>query len=169
MQNKALSVAAGAAAAVASALFYGTFTKWLPVLYMLSVVLYALAAGCLTARFAEKKKLLKSVTAGAVFAVVFFALTFLINNVILSATQAPLAAAIMCGLTLLFFVLYYVILSRKKQKSKLWAAVAFILSVSLTLCSANGAITKWYYQNSGKRVTPPATGKEIAAMEKSLV
>ena len=169
MRNNVLSVAAGAAAAAASALYYGSFTRWQPALYALSAALYALAAGLLTARFTEKKKLPKSVIAGAVFAVVFFALTFLINNVILGATRATLAAAIMSGLTLAFFALYYGILSRGKQKSKLPAALAFVLSVALTLCSANGAITKWYYQHSDKRTAPPQTGKEIAEMEKTLV
>ena len=169
MRDKLFSLAAAGSAAAACALYYNSFTKWVPALYVLSVALYALAAGFLTARFAEQKKLLKSVIAGAVFTVAFFALTFLINNVILGASKAALAAAIMCGITLLFFVCFHCVLSRRKQKNRIVAALAFILSAALTLCSAYGTAAAYYYRHSEKRVASPTIGKETAAMERTLV
>ena len=44
MRNKVLSVAACVAAVAASAIYYYSFVTWLPLLYGLSVALYALAA-----------------------------------------------------------------------------------------------------------------------------
>ena len=59
MSKKITSVSAGAAAVAASALFYYSFVKWIPALYVLSIVLYALAAGLLTARFTTEKPVLR--------------------------------------------------------------------------------------------------------------
>ena len=58
MKKQGLSYAAAATAAAASALFYYSFTKWIPALYVLSVVLYALAAGCLFALSKSSQSLL---------------------------------------------------------------------------------------------------------------
>ena len=119
MRNKVLSVGAGLAAVAASAIYYYSFVTWIPLLYGLSVALYALAAGLLTARFAEKKPVLKGLLAAGVFAAVFSGLTFLINNIILNNGSMPkVSGAIIAGLTLIFFIVYYCVLSRNKQKSR---------------------------------------------------
>ena len=117
MKQKVLSLAAAVSAVAASALYYYFFVKWVPVVYGVSVALFALAAGLLTARFSEKRPVLRGVIAGAVFMAVFFGLTFLINNVIFKAGHAPIAGAIISGITLVFFVVYYCLLSRKKENS----------------------------------------------------
>ena len=169
MKNRWLSVTAAAAAVAASALYYWVFTKWIPVLYFFSVALYALAAGCLTARFTRKKPLLRGVVAGAVFTAVFFALTFTVNNLILKAIQAKLAALIVCGLTLVFFILYYLILSRNQQKSKPFAVLAFMLSILATFCSMLPAHLPAYYKAHFKKVASPVAGKAISPTEGKLI
>ena len=169
MQKKALSLAALVAAAAGSALFYWSFTRWIPLLYGLSVVLYAVAAGCLAARFAEKKPLFYGLLTGGVFTAAFFALTFLINNVLLRTSRAPLAGAIMSGLTLLYFVLYYCLASRKKVKNRPLAALAFALSVVLTLCAVLPAQISEFQRIHYKKVTSPIAGKEIVPMKRQLI
>ncbi len=164
MKNKVLSFAACAAAVAASALYYWSFTKWIPVLYGLSVVLFAAAAGCLTARFAQKKPALRAVLAAAGFAAVFCALTYLINNVLLHEGRAWIAAGAVSALTLVFFVLYYMLLSRGKEKNRAVAAAAFVLSAVLTLCSAAPSLLTQYYAVHYKKVPAPVAGKEISAV-----
>ena len=117
MNKKLIAVLAGVCAVAASAMFYFFFVKWTPVLYTAAVVLFALAAGLLTVRFAKAKPVLRGVIAGAVFAAAFFGVTFLINNVIFHGQKAKIAGAIVSGLTLLFFILYYCLLSRKQNKT----------------------------------------------------
>ncbi len=167
MKNKWLSFAAIASAAAASALFYGSFTKWMPLLYGLSVVLYAAAAGCLTARFTSKKPLLRGILAGACFTAVFFALTFIINNLILKERRPALSGAIIIGLTLVFFIVYYCVLSRGKQKSRALAAVGFLLSAALTLCAMAPLHVSYYYRNLYKKEVP-AVGKELSPVQTTL-
>lgn len=146
MKKRALSIFAAAAAVAASAIYYYFFTTWTPVVYVLSVALYALAAGLLTARFAEKKPLLRGAIAGGVFSAVFFALTFLINNLIFKAGKAMVAGAIMSGLALVFFIVYYCVLSRRKQKNSPLAALAFVLSIVATLGSMFPSQMQAYYR-----------------------
>ncbi len=169
MRNKALSLAAALSAAAASALFYYTFVKWIPVLYGLSVVLYALAAGLLTARFA-KKPLLHGLLAGGIFAAAFFGLTYLFNIVILNNGSMPkIAGAIMAGLTLIFFIVYYCVISRGQQKSRLFAAASFILSIVLTLCSMAPSQIGYYYEYSYRRKAAPVAGKGSTPAPRSLI
>ncbi len=168
MNKKLIAVPAGVCAVAASAMFYFFFVKWTPVLYTAAVVLFALAAGLLTARFAENKPVLRGVIAGAVFAAAFFGVTFLINNVIFHGQKAKIAGAIVSGLTLLFFILYYCLLSRKKQKNRLLAAAAFVLAIAAGVCSMLPA-QKDYLNRSGFKFVPaPAAGKEIEPMKQEL-
>ena len=168
MRNKVVSVAAGIAAVAASAIYYGSFTRWQVLLYGLSLVLYALAACLLTVRFAEKKPILKGVLAAGVFAAVFSGLTFLINNVILNNGSMPkVSGAIVAGLTLVFFVVYYCVLSRNKQKSKPLAVLAFVLSVAVTLCAMVSVQLPYLYDCTYKKVAAPVAGKEIAPVERT--
>ena len=170
MRNKVLSVAAGIAAVAASAIYYGSFIRWQIGLYGLSVALYALAAGLLAARFAEKKPVLKSVLAAGGFAAAFCGLTFLINNIILFNGSMPkVSGAIIAGLTLIFFLVYYCVLSRKKQKNRPLAAAAFALSIVLTLCAMAPGLIAAYQERHYKKVTAPVAGKEIAAVERTLI
>ena len=170
MRNKVLSIVACAAAVIASALYYNSFATWIPLLYGLSVALYAAAAGCLTARFAETKPLRKGLLATGVFAAVFSGLTFLINNVILNNGSMPkVSGAIIAGLTLAFFIIYYCVLSRKKQKSKPLAVVAFVLSIVMTLCSIAPTQLPYYYKRFYKKVASPVAGKTVEAEERPLV
>ncbi len=170
MKNNVLSVAAGVAAVAASALFYYSFIQWIPVLYALSVVLYALAAGLLTARFEAKKPLKRGLIAGGVFCAAFFALVFLINNVLLFNGNKPkIAAAIVCGLTLVFFVVYYLAISRKERRNKPLAAAAFALCVVVTFCSMAPSQLPYFYKWNYKRVAAPVAGKEISAVERQFV
>ncbi|MBR0510398.1 MAG: right-handed parallel beta-helix repeat-containing protein [Clostridia bacterium] len=156
MRNKVLSLAAGIAAVVASALFYGSFTKWIPALYILSVALYAAAAGCLSARFSKNKPLLRGTITAAVFAAVFFAATFLINNLIFREARASLAGAIICLLTLLFFIVFYCMLSRKKTKNRLLAAISFLLSLVLTVWAMAPVQLSYYYRSDFNKTAAPA-------------
>ncbi|MBQ6065404.1 MAG: right-handed parallel beta-helix repeat-containing protein [Clostridia bacterium] len=168
MRNKALSIAAGVAAVAASAIYYGSFTQWQFELYCLSVALYALAAGLLAARFAEKKPVLKGVLAAGFFGAAFFGVTYLINNIILHEIHAKLAGAIIAGLTLIFFIVYYCVLSRKKQKSKPLAAAAFALSIVMTLCSTAPSQLPYFYNYTYKKVAAPVAGTEIEPVKRQL-
>ncbi|MBR5427579.1 MAG: right-handed parallel beta-helix repeat-containing protein [Clostridia bacterium] len=170
MKNKILSVSAALAAVAASAIYYYSFVNWIPLVYGLSVVLYAAAAGCLAARFAEKKALLHGLLTGGIFAAAFFALTFLINNIILFNGSMPkVSGAIIAGLTLAFFIVFYCVASRKKRKNRALAAGAFVLSVVLTLCSALPSQLAEIYKKNYKYIAAPAAGKEIAPMERELI
>ena len=170
MRNKVLSAAAGVAAVAASAIYYYSFITWIPLLYGLSVALYALAAGLLTARFAEKKPVLKGVLAAGVFAAVFSGLTFLINNILLNNGSMPkVSGAIIAGLTLVFFIVYYLVLSHKKQKSKPLAAAAFVLSIVVTLCAMVQAQLPYYYRHFQQRVASPVVGTSVVPAQRSLL
>ncbi|MBO4894444.1 MAG: right-handed parallel beta-helix repeat-containing protein [Clostridia bacterium] len=169
MKNKILSVTACVSAVAASALYYYYFTKWVPVLFGVSAVLYALAAGCIAARFSEKKPLLKGIIAFALTCGGFFAVNFLVNNVIYKAVKAQTAAAIVSVITLLFFIVYYLLKSRKKEKNRLIAVLAFVLSIAATVCSMAPAQVQYFYRNSSKKVASPVAGREIAVKERELV
>ncbi len=169
MKNKILSAAAAVCAVAASALYYYCFTQWLPIPYFLSVLLFAAAAGCLAARFAAKKALLRGVITGASVAVLFFALNLVVNNIILKAVKARLAAAIVCAVTLVFFIAFYLIVSRKKKKSRLLAALAFLLSIAAALASTYPSQAQYLYKEFGKKLAAPVAGKEVSAVERQLV
>ena len=169
MRNKVLSITAGIAAVAASAIYYGSFTEWHFELYCLSIALYALAAGLLTARFAEKKPVLKGVLAAGVFGAAFSGVTFLINNIILHEIRAGIAGAVVAGLTLAFFIVYYCALSRNKQKSRPLAATAFVLSVVMTLCTMVPSQIPYLYKYTYKKVASPMAGKTVEAAQRSLV
>lgn len=159
MRRIILSVAACLSAAVASLLFYHSFVSWIPHLYGLSVALYAAAAGCMAALFAEKKALLRGLSVAGLFAAVFFGLMFLLNNIVLSDGSMPeIAGAVMAVLTLAFFITFYCVLSRKKKKNRLLAAVAFVLSVVMTLWSAAPTGLAYVDRVYRQEVTLPAEG-----------
>ena len=167
MRNKVLSVTAAAAAVVASAIYYHSFVTWVPLVYGLSVALYAAAAGCLTARFSEKKPLFHGLLAAGVFAAVFSGLTFLINNVILNNGSMPkVSGAIIAGLTLTFFIVYYCVLSRKKRRSRPLVALAFVLAVVMTLCSIAPTQLPYLYKHFYRTVPSPVAGKTVEAKKR---
>ena len=168
MKQKVLSVAAAVSAVAASALYYYFFVKWVPVVYGVSVALFALAAGLLTARFSEKKPVLRGVIVGAVFMAVFFGLTFWINNIIFKAGHATIAGAIISGITLVFFVVYYCLLSRKKEKNKPLAAMAFLLSIAAAVCSMIPSQIDYIHKINFRYYAAPTTGKEIEPMKREL-
>lgn len=156
---------AAVSAAAASALYYPSFTAWKPPLYFLSVLLFAVAAGIVAGRFAAKKKALKGLIAALAYTGAFFALSYLINNVILHATQAKLAACIMCGLNLLFFIAFYCVCSRKKEKKRWLAALAFAVPVVITLLTVRPLV----FENHYKYIQAPKAGKEITEMKRDPI
>ena len=164
--GKILLFAAAAAGLVASALHWYTFVNWIVVPYFLVIVLFALAAGCVTARFAKSRPVLKGLIAAAAYAAGFFGVAFLINNVILGTRNNRLACAIIMAVNLVFFICFYSVLSRKNGGKKLPAAIAF----ALCACAAAGtAVLFWaipefdraYY----KPVTSPVLEGKSAAKE----
>ncbi|MBQ6019508.1 MAG: hypothetical protein IJL26_04930, partial [Clostridia bacterium] len=170
MRDKILSFTAAAAALGGSGLFFYSFTKWIPVLYFVSVALFALAAGLVAARFAEKKKLLRGLVTGGVYTAVYFGVTFLINNVIYKGNKAPIAAGIVCGLNFVFFLCFYLILSKGKKKLRPLAAAAFVLSVLLAVgTAAPGYLLPYYYKTFYKKVPAPITGGETDVKERPLL
>ena len=148
-------------AAAGCALFYYTFTGWIPVLYFLSVLLLAVAAGALAFRFAKSKPLMKALITVAAFTAVFFGVTFLINNILLHETRAKIAAGIIYGLTLLFFIVFYLICSRGKQPRKGLAALAFGLAIIAAVGSAAPTLIGLYYKNVYNYYAAPVAGAEI--------
>ena len=113
-------------------MFMRYFINWNPVLYCLSVAVLALGCGVLiymNAFLTEKKKpVIKALIAFAGFLVLAFALTFLINNVILGARKAALAAAIMCCLYAVFFIVLLIVTFLRATDKKPIAALGIILS-----------------------------------------
>ncbi|MBQ7638967.1 MAG: right-handed parallel beta-helix repeat-containing protein [Clostridia bacterium] len=168
MKKNVLSVAACVAAVAASALYYYTFTVWLVLPYFLSVALFAVAAGCLAARFAQKNQLKSGILAGLCFCAGFFGLNLLVNNVILHGNRSRIAAAVVCGLTLLFYIIYYLVLSHNKQKCRPLAAAAFLLSVAAALCSVMPSQLPYIYKNCYKKAAAPVAGKEIGPVKRKL-
>lgn len=128
MKRTVISCFAALSAMAGSVLFFYSFPEWLPMLYVLSVLLLALAAGAIALLFAEKKPLLKGAIAFAAYAAGFFSLTFLINNVILHENQALKATMILLCLNLVFFIAYYVLCSRKKKRRPVFAAAVIVFS-----------------------------------------
>lgn len=128
MKRTVISCFAALSAVAGSILFFYSFPEWLPVLYVISVLLLALAAGAIAFLFAEKKPLLKGAIAFAAYTAGFFSLTFLINNVILHENQALKATMILLCLNLVFFIAYYVLCSRKKKRRPVFAAAAIVFS-----------------------------------------
>ncbi len=132
MSKISSSVAALLFAAAGSAIFYISFVKWIPVFYAASVVLFGLAAGAIAAHFSQGKKILRFILTAAIYTGVYMALTFLINNVIFKEGNAKLAGTIICAVNLLFFVCFYLIMSKGKEKKKILAVVAFVLSAVIS-------------------------------------
>ena len=165
MKKNLLSAGAAVAAAAGSSLFCYAFPKWVPVLYVLSVLLLAAAAGVIAALFAEKKKALMGLIAFGTYAAAFFGLTFLINNVMLGATRSSLAAAILCGVNLVFFPVFYLLVSRGKRK-RAWA---FILGAALCAAASFAVFypeveTMYYKDIRGYRpVASPVAGQKLPA------
>lgn len=127
--KRTLSACLAALAAIAgSVLFFYSFPEWFPALYAVSVVLMAASAGIITWLFAKKRPAVKGLVAFAAFAAGFFSLTFLINNVILHENQSLKATVILLCLTLVFFIVYYAVLSRGSKRGRALAAVAIVLS-----------------------------------------
>ncbi|MCR5040728.1 MAG: right-handed parallel beta-helix repeat-containing protein [Clostridia bacterium] len=170
------AAAAGLCACAASGLYYHFFTGWNPALYFLSVFLYAAAAGIIALLYAKKRRVLTAAAAACVYTVCFFGITYLINNVVYREVNAKAAAAIVCGINLVFFIIYYAVMSRRKTGSdaprrcrRVIGAVSFVLSVALTFCSAGNELASVYFRTSYRRIAAPAAGKEIAEMERPLI
>ena len=128
MKRTVLSCLAAVSAVAASFLFFYAFPIWVPPLYCLSVALYAFAAGVIAWLFTTKKPLMKALIAAAAYAGGFLSLTFLVNNVILHADQSVKATVILSGLNLVFFIVYYAVVSRGKKRRRALAACAFLLA-----------------------------------------
>ena len=152
-----------------SGLYYFSFTQWIPALYFLSALLLAIAAGAIAARFAENKPLVKGLIAAAGFGAGFFALNYLVNNVIFSATKAKIAAGIVCAATLLFFVCFYCACAKGKPQRKGLAALAFGLAVIAALGSAMPTVLNTFYKDHYEKVASPVAGSEKEATEPMLI
>ena len=72
--------------------------------------------------------LMKTLIAVASYAGGFLTLTLLINNVLLHADQSEKAAVILSCLNLAFFIVYYAVLSRGKQRKPAFAVGAVLLT-----------------------------------------
>ncbi|MBO4539646.1 MAG: right-handed parallel beta-helix repeat-containing protein [Clostridia bacterium] len=168
MKKYVLSIIAAVSAIAASGLFYYFFDIWVPAVYILTIVLYSAAAGCLTARFV-KKKVLWGIISATIFGGAFAGITVLINNVIMHGLHPKITGAIMYGIVLAFFVTYYLILSRGVPKKKWIAAVAFVLSVLVALCSILPSQLPYIYKAMYKRVPTPVAGKMIEPKTRQLV
>ena len=159
MKRKLLLCFSAAAAVAASALYFRSFTEWIPLLYMLSIALFAFAAGGTAAGFAREKGLLRGLVTGVLYAVGFFALNVVVNNVLLHEDAAKTAALVVCGINLLFFILLYVICARGTQKNRGLAAAAFLLGIAAAVCSmAPTLLLPYYYEQSYRFVAAPAAG-----------
>ena len=168
MKKTILTIAAVVSAIAASGLFYYSLDAWIPALYILSVVLYSAATGCLTARFV-KRPVLWGLLSAAIFGGVFFGMVFLINNVFMNGLHPKIAGAIADGLLLVFFVVYYLVISRGQPKKKWIAVVAFVLSVIVALCSILPSQLPYIYKATYKRVPTPVAGKVIEPKTRRLV
>ena len=164
-----LSVLAAAAALGGCALYYLFFTNWTPVVYSLSGVLFAAAAGLIAARFAEKKPVLRALIAGGAYLVFFFGANILINNVIYRATRNTTAAAIFCALNLMFFIVFYCACSRKKPKKRAAAAAVFALASLVTLGTMLPAQLQYFRRTFYKRVASPVAGVRIETPARETV
>ena len=136
MKKNLLSWLAAGCGIAGAGLYYYSFVAWIPALYMVSAALFAGAAGLLAARFAAKKPLLKGLITGGAYAVGFFGLNYLINNIIYQESNAKTAAAIVCGVNLLFFICLYCIAAKGKEQRRVFAAAAFLLAIIATAASA---------------------------------
>ena len=128
MKRTVVSCLAALSAIAATVLFLYAFPRWVPALYFLALTLYAVAVGALTRLFVSSKPLLKALIAAVAYAAGFFAVVFLVNNVILHAHDSETAAVILAFINLAFFAVYYRILSRGQQRRRAFAAGAFGLS-----------------------------------------
>ena len=129
MKRTVVSCLAALSAVAASPIFFYAFPKWVPPLYFISIMLYAFAAGAIAWLFSEKKPLLKGLIAFAAYAVGFCAVTFLINNVILHANQSGKATLIIAFVNAVFFIIYYLVISRGKKHRRAFAVCAVLVSV----------------------------------------
>lgn len=127
MKRNLLSLFAALSAVAATFLFIYAFPKWVQPLYYLSAALFAFAAGVTVWLFTKKKRLLKALIAAAAYIAAFFTLTFLINNVMLHENQSDKATAILSCLNLLFFTVFYAVMSRGKKRRRLLAACAILV------------------------------------------
>lgn len=169
MKKNWLGIAALLAAVAGSALYYYSFSVWIPALYMLSVLLFAAAAGCIAARFAGERPLLKGLLTGGVYAVGFFGLNYLVNNVIFGAHSAKVAAAIVCGVNLLFFICFYLICAKGKTQRKWLAVLAFALSVLVALGSAVPIWASAFHQNHYQYLPSPVAGHTTEEKTMNLI
>ena len=133
MKRTVISCLAAVSAVGAGALFLYAFPKWVPALYFLSVALFMFTVGMVTWLFTQKKPVWKALIAAAAYAAGFLALVFLINNVLLHENRSETAAAILSVLNIVFFIVYYVRLSRGKQRRRAVAAGASGLCVLLVV------------------------------------
>lgn len=162
MKKSYILIPAALCAIAASALFYWSFTEWIPVIYGVSAVLYAASAAFIAAGYAEKRRVLKGIIAGAVFIAFFFGMTFLINNIIFGAVQARLAASVVCGILLVFFVCFYLICSRGKSGGKLLPALTFIICIIITGAEiAHLYLMPMYYEKVWKDMPAPSAGVSV--------
>ena len=128
MKRTVISCLAALSAVAASFLFFYAFPIWIPPLYCLAAALYAFAAGVIAWLFAAGKPVKKALIAAAAYAGGFLVLTFLVNNVLLHADQSEKATVILSFLNLAFFIVYYAVLSRGKQRKPAFAVGAFLLT-----------------------------------------
>ncbi len=169
MKKNLLSWLAAGCGIAASGLYYYSFTKWIPALYLLSTALFAGAAGLLIARFAKTKPLIKGLITGGVYAAGFSGLNFLINNIIFQEINAGTAAAVVCGINLLFFICLYLVAARKEKPRRLLAAAAFLLAIVAAVGSALPRLLHEIRSMHYTYLPAPVAGSEPEAKEMTKI
>ncbi len=127
MKRTVFSWLSAVSAVAASALFLYAFPIWLQPLYYLSITLSAFSVGVITWLYSSKKPLLTGVIAAVTYGGVFLLLTYLVNVVILHSNRSTIAALILSAVNIVFFLLYYLLISRGKERKRILATCAAVL------------------------------------------
>ncbi len=110
--------------------FVRSFAAWIVPVYVGSLLLMSLSFAMLCYLFSQTRQksrpVLRAAVGGAVFLAAAFGAVYLVNNVILGASSAPLAALIM---TIVFALCFFVgsVLVSAKEKQLLPAALTLVL------------------------------------------
>ena len=119
---------------------------------------------------AVKKPVLKGTVVALIYAGMFAGLTFLVNNVLLHASQAKKAGLIISLMNLVFFILFYLIHSRNKRKKKMIALIAFLLSIIISAGEIGSMfVIPEYHKAEFGRVSAPVAGVKMPEKRRELV